>query len=66
MLHDVIDDSPVSRLAPIYQWPWGTAQWVMLCLLLLFGVAQAWAQQHAAIPNLGNPHHLQHSGLYTD
>lgn len=66
MLHDVIDDAPVSRLAPIYQWPWGTAQWVVLCLLLLFGVAQAWAQQRAAIPNLGNPHHLQLSGLYTD
>jgi phosphohistidine phosphatase SixA len=37
-----------------------------LCLLLLFGVAQGWAQQRATIPNLGNPHHLQHSGLYTD
>ncbi len=66
MLHDVIDDSPASRLGPIYRWPWGTAQWVVLCLLLLLDVAAAWAQQRAAIPNLGNPHHLQHSGLYTD
>lgn len=37
-----------------------------MCLLLLFCVAQGWAQQRATIPNLGNPHHLQHSGLYTD
>lgn len=37
-----------------------------MCLLLLFGVAQGWAQQRATIPYLGNPHHLQHSGLYTD
>ncbi len=66
MLHDVIDDSHASRLRPIYRWPWGAAQWVVLCLLLLLGVAAAWAQQRAATPNLGNPHHLQHSGLYTD
>ncbi|MDD2076947.1 hypothetical protein NPS45_24475 [Pseudomonas putida] len=56
MLHDLIDDSPASRLGPIHRWPWGAAQWVVLCLLLLLGVAAAWAQQRAATPNLGNPH----------
>lgn len=63
MLQAVIDKSPASRLAQVSRLPWGTALFAVLCLLLILGVAAAWAHARTAIPNLGNPHHLQHSGL---
>lgn len=63
MLQGVIDKSPASRLAQVSRLPWGTALFAVLCLLLILGVAAAWAHARTAIPNLGNPHHLQHSGL---
>ncbi|EKT4464565.1 histidine phosphatase family protein [Pseudomonas putida] len=60
MLQGVIDKSPASQVPRL---PWGTAVFAVLCLLLILGVAAAWAHARTAIPNLGNPHHLQHSGL---
>ncbi|ELF6208097.1 TPA: histidine phosphatase family protein [Pseudomonas putida] len=60
MLQGVIDKSPASQIPRL---PWGTALFAVLCLLLILGVAAAWAHARTAIPNLGNPHHLQHSGL---
>jgi len=60
MLQGVIDKSPASQVPRL---PWGTALFAVLCLLLILGVAAAWAHARTAIPNLGNPHHLQHSGL---
>ncbi|WP_043196297.1 histidine phosphatase family protein [Pseudomonas putida] len=63
MLQGVIDKSPASRLAQVSRLPWGTALLAVLCLLLIMGAAAAWAHARTAIPNLGNPHHLQHSGL---
>ena len=63
MLQGVIDKSPASRLAQVYRLPWGAAQLAVLCLLFVLGAAAAWAHAHMAIPNLGNPHHLQRSGL---
>ena len=60
MLQGVIDKSPASQVPRL---PWGTALFAVLCLLLILGVAAAWAHARTTIPNLGNPHHLQHSGL---
>jgi len=63
MLQGVIDKSPASRRAQVPRLPWGTALFAVLCLLLILGVAAAWAHARTVVPNLGNPHHLQHSGL---
>ncbi|MFV3289951.1 histidine phosphatase family protein [Pseudomonas sp. NY11955] len=63
MLQGVIDKSPTSRLVQVSRLPWGTALLAVLGLLFILGVAAAWAHARTAIPNLGNPHHLQRSGL---
>ncbi|WP_063914177.1 hypothetical protein [Pseudomonas sp. p21] len=63
MRQGVIDKFPASRLAQVYLLPWGTALFAVLCLLFILGGAAAWAHTRMAIPDLGNPHHLQHSGL---
>ncbi|MFJ4456505.1 histidine phosphatase family protein [Pseudomonas sp. NPDC089392] len=66
MLHGVFGKSPASRLAQLHRLPYGTALFAVLCLLLTLGVAAVWAHSRLAIPNLGNPQHLQRSGLYTE
>ncbi|WEK28609.1 MAG: histidine phosphatase family protein [Candidatus Pseudomonas phytovorans] len=63
MLQGVFDKSSASRLAQVDRLPWGSALIAVLCLLFTLGVAAAWAHTRMAIPNLGNPHHLQQSGL---
>lgn len=66
MLQGVIRKSPVSRFAQVFRLPNGTVRFASLCLLLVLGIAVAWAHACSAVPNLGNPHHLQRSGLHAD
>ena len=63
MLQSVINKSPASHRVQVYRLPWGTALFAVLCLLFILGVAAAWAHARTAVPDLGNPHHLQRSGL---
>lgn len=65
MLHGVIDKSLTSRFAQVCRLQYGTVLLAVLCLLFTLGVAAVWAHARLSIPNLGNPHHLQRSGLYT-
>ncbi|CAI3803558.1 Lipopolysaccharide core heptose(II)-phosphate phosphatase [Pseudomonas sp. MM221] len=66
MLQGVIDKSPAPRLYQALRLPSRGVLITALCVLLALAVTAAWAHNRAAIPNLGNPHHLQRSGLYTD
>ena len=63
MLQGVIDKSLASRHVQVHRLPWGTALFAVLCLLFVLGVAAAWAHARTTVPDLGNPHHLQRSGL---
>ena len=66
MLYGVIDKPTVSRLAQASRLLHGTTLFAALCLLSTLGLAAAWAHAWTGIPNLGNPQHLQRSGLNAD
>ncbi|MNP10302.1 Lipopolysaccharide core heptose(II)-phosphate phosphatase precursor [compost metagenome] len=66
MLHGVIDKSPALRLYQNLRLPSRGVLIAVLCMLLAVAVTAAWAHTRSAVANLGNPHHLQRSGLYAD
>lgn len=66
MLQGIIDKSPALRFYHALRLTSRGLVIAALCVLLALAVTATWAHTRAAMPNLGNPHHLQHSGLYSD
>lgn len=65
MLHGVIDTSPVLKLAQPYRLPRARALLTALCVSVALAAIVAWASARPAMADLGNPHALHGSGLYS-